>query len=345
MAQTIIPANYRSALGIKDTEKAIRLIKEFFQTNLAFELNLIRTTAPLFVQSGTGINDNLNGTEQPVSFAARGLGGTRVEIVQSLAKWKRIALANYLLAPGEGIYTDMNAIRPDEELDNLHSLYVDQWDWEKVLSPGQRNLETLRSTVESIYDVMRRTEKFVCHHYPQISPILPDRITFLHSEELLERYPKRTPKQRENQAVREFGAVFVIGIGGVLEDGQMHDGRSPDYDDWSTPTGHGRHGLNGDILVHYPVLDGVLELSSMGIRVDAAALSRQLEIRNCTERNELLFHKRLLNGELPESIGGGIGQSRLCMFYLRKAHVGEIQSSVWPEKMVEQCKRGGVVLL
>ncbi len=341
----LIPKNYHSVLSLKETEKAIRLIKEFFQVNLAFELNLIRATAPLFVKSGTGINDNLNGIEKPVSFAVQGLGGDQVEIVQSLAKWKRMALADYAYQPGEGIYTDMNAIRPDEDLDNLHSIYVDQWDWERVITKEERDLTFLKTSVRSIYDVMKRTEKYICHIYPQITPVLPEQIKFMHSEEMEELYPELPPRERENMLCREYGALFVIGIGANLKSGQPHDGRASDYDDWSTPTINHHKGLNGDILVYYPVLDRSFELSSMGIRVDKEALQRQLELKGNQDRQKLLYHSRLLNDELPLSIGGGIGQSRLCMFYLRKAHVGEIQSSIWPEDMIKECRENNIFLL
>jgi aspartate--ammonia ligase len=332
-------------LDRRETERAIRQIKEFFQVNLAFELSLMRVTAPLFVQRGTGINDDLNGVERPVSFPVKALEEARAEIVHSLAKWKRLCLADLDLPPGEGIYTDMNAIRPDEGLDNLHSLYVDQWDWEQVITDEQRDLDYLKTVVGKIYDVIQRTEKYISHLYPVIEPTLPETITFIHSEDLLARYPDLEPKAREAAICREDGAVFVIGIGGELSDGQPHDGRAPDYDDWSTPTRNGCRGLNGDILVHYPVLDCAYELSSMGIRVDAETLRRQLAISGNDERSGLYFHRRLLNGELPLSIGGGIGQSRLCMLYLRKAHIGEIQASLWPPSMIETCEAHDIALL
>jgi len=344
-ADLVIPPNYQPLLDLRETEKAIQLIKEFFQTNLAFELNLTRVTAPLFVPSGTGINDDLNGIEKPVSFPVKAMDGKRVEVVQSLAKWKRMMLADYHFRHGEGLYTDMNAIRPDEILDNTHSLYVDQWDWERVISAEERTIPFLKKIVRRIYDVIRRTECYIGHCFPVLKPMLPEQITFVHTEELEARYPEIGPRERELAACKEHGAVFVIGIGGALTDGRPHDGRAPDYDDWSTPSGEGFKGLNGDILVFNPVLDSHFELSSMGIRVDREALERQLEIRNCTERRELLFHKRLLGGELPLCIGGGIGQSRLCMLYLRKAHVGEIQAGIWPEEMIETCRKNNVSLL
>jgi aspartate--ammonia ligase len=340
-----IPEHYEPLLDLRETEKAIRLIKEFFQTNLAFELNLTRVTAPLFVKAGTGINDNLTGIERPVSFPLKALGDAEAEIVQSLAKWKRMMLADYGFQYGEGLYTDMNAIRPDEELDNLHSIYVDQWDWERVLSPEERTLDFLKDIVRRIYGIIKRTESYVCFHYGTIQPLLPAKIAFVHSEELEERYPDLTPRERERAISREHGAVFIIGIGGNLKNGEPHDGRAPDYDDWSTPVGGRYKGLNGDILVYYPILDCAFELSSMGIRVDAETLLTQLEITGETARKDLLFHRRLLNKELPLSMGGGIGQSRLCMLYLRKAHIGEIQAGIWPEQMVRKCREHNVVLL
>ncbi len=339
------PEGYKPILCPRETEKAIRLIKEFFQTNLAFELDLTRVTAPLFVKSGTGINDDLNGIEKPVSFAVKGMDGQEVEVVQSLAKWKRLMLAELGFEHGEGLYTDMNAIRPHETLTNLHSVYVDQWDWERVMSVEERNLDFLKRIVRRIYDVIRRTEKYICHSYPAITPVLPDEITFVHAEDLATEFPDKTALERETEACRRHGAIFVIGIGAALSSGEPHDGRAPDYDDWTTPTGDGRRGLNGDIVVFNPVLDRAFELSSMGIRVTPETLCEQLAIRGLEERKELYFHKRLLAGELPQSIGGGIGQSRLCMLYLRKAHVGEIQSGVWPDEMIAACREKGIPLL
>jgi len=339
------PQNYKPLLGLRQTELAIRQIKEFFQSNLAFELNLMRVTAPLFVLSGTGINDDLNGVERPVSFPVKSIQDSRAEIVQSLAKWKRLQLAGFTCQPGEGLYTDMNAIRPDEDLDNLHSIYVDQWDWERVMRREERTVEYLKQVVRQIYSVILRTERYIGYLYPEIEPVLPDEITFIHSEDLEKHHPDLSPKEREKLACLEHGAVFVIGIGANLPGGKPHDGRAPDYDDWSTPTYNAYKGLNGDILVNYPLLDCAYELSSMGIRVDPPAMLRQLEIRDAMQRKDLFFHQRLLNGELPLSIGGGIGQSRLCMFYLRKAHIGEIQSSLWPAEMVESCLAHNITLL
>ena len=340
-----IPENYEPLLDIRKTEQAIKLIKDFFQQDLSTELRLSRVTAPLFVLKGTGINDDLNGVERPVSFPVKDMHDQNAEIVHSLAKWKRMMLADLNYQCGYGLYTDMNAIRPDEELDNIHSLYVDQWDWERIISQKEKNLDFLKRIVRKIYSVMLRTEYIVYEHYPQITPILPDDITFIHSEELLEMYPELTPKERENSVAEKYGAVFIMGIGGELKDGEKHDGRAPDYDDWSTETINGYKGLNGDILVWNPVLKSSLELSSMGIRVDKESLLHQLELTNNESRKQLFWHKRLLNGELPLSIGGGIGQSRLCMYFLKKAHIGEIQSSIWPEEMQQQCIEHNIRLI
>jgi len=341
----VIPSRYNRRLQPETTEAVIKTIKDTFQRRLAEELCLRRVTAPLFVLSGTGLNDDLNGVERPVSFAVKDMGDRKAEIVHSLAKWKRAKLASYDIAPGFGLYTDMNAIRADEELDNLHSIYVDQWDWEKTITPDDRNLDFLKDTVRKIYAVIRELEEMIYKMFPHITPRLPREITFVHSEELLQRWPALTPREREDKAVREYGAVFVIGIGGELSDGTIHDGRAPDYDDWSTPNEDGYYGLNGDIIVYNSVLDGPLELSSMGIRVSPESLRRQLEIRGCESRASLPFHKSLLAGEFPASIGGGIGQSRLCMFLLQKAHVGEVQASIWPEEQVEACRQAGIELL
>ena len=340
-----LPKNYRSLLTVQETERAIKLIKDFFETNLAFELDLVRTTAPLFIQSGTGINDDLNGVEKPVSFAIDNMNGNQAEIVQSLAKWKRMALADLGFDMHTGLYTDMNAIRPSEILDNTHSLYVDQWDWELVISPEDRHLEFLKSIVKKIYDVIRRTEKYICYQYHALEPILPEYIQFIHAEELEDMYPDVSPKEREYLISKKMGAVFIIGIGGPLKHSEFHDGRAPDYDDWITPTTDGRKGLNGDIFVYNPVLGSAYELSSMGIRVSPESLLQQLETRNATARKDLYFHQRLLNNELPLSIGGGIGQSRLCMLYLKKAHIGEIQASIWPQDMIEVCRHSNIILL
>lgn len=337
-------AKYQPLLDLRQTERAIRPVKEYFQTNLAEALNLLRVSAPLFVLADTGINDNLNGIEKPVSFTIKDLNGSRAEIVQSLAKWKRMALADYGFKSGEGIYTDMNAIRPDEALDELHSVYVDQWDWERVMTRQERNTEFLKRIVGLIYGVIQRTEQRVAEVHSSIRPVLPPEIHFIHTEELERRYPDLSPRERESRVCKEHGAVFVIGIGHPLSDGRPHDGRAPDYDDWSTPTELGR-GLNGDILVWNPVLNRAFELSSMGIRVDAESLRRQLAMTHTEERSKLLFHRRLLSGELPLSIGGGIGQSRLCMFFLRKAHVGEVQCGIWPEEMRRELAARGIPLL
>jgi len=335
---------YRPALDLRETERAIRSIKEYFQINLGEALNLQRVSAPLFVLADTGINDNLNGIEKPISFGIKALNGHKAEIVQSLAKWKRMALADYGFQPGEGIYTDMNAIRPDEQVGPMHSIYVDQWDWERVMSPTERQLSFIEDIVGRIYDVILRTERMVAEKYPAIRPVLPPKISFVHTIELEERFPTSSRLERENAICKELGAVFVQGIGAQLSDGKPHDGRAPDYDDWISPTERGP-GLNGDIVVWNPVLGRSFELSSMGIRVSAESLKQQLALTGTEERANLLFHKRLLSGELPQTIGGGIGQSRLCMFFLRKAHVGEVQCSIWPEEMRRQLKEQNVILL
>lgn len=340
-----IPTNYRSVLNVTQTEQAIKLIKDFFQMNLAAELRLRRVTAPLFVKKGTGINDDLTGIERPVSFPMKEMGDAVAEIVQSLAKWKRMALADLTMDPGFGLYTDMNAIRPDEELSNIHSLYVDQWDWERVVTAEERNLAFLKKIVTKIYSVLVNTEFYVCDNYRDIQPELPEEITFLHAEELAVMYPQLTPFEREMEAARRFKAVFLIGIGGVMPNGEVHDGRAPDYDDWTTPTEKGYKGLNGDIILWNDVLNRAFEISSMGIRVDRHALLHQLKLKGMEERKELFWHKMLLNDQLPLTIGGGIGQSRLCMYFLRKAHIGEIQSSIWPEEMISECRKNGIHLL
>jgi aspartate--ammonia ligase len=338
------PDSYHSVLSVRETEGAIEEIKDFFQVDLARALNLRRVTAPLFVESGTGINDDLNGVERPVTFTVKDLGDKKVEVVQSLAKWKRLALADLAIPPGEGLYTDMNAIRPDETLDNLHSIYVDQWDWERVLTPEERDLALLKTTVRKIYGVIRQAEAVICARHPALASILPPEITFVHSEDLQERFPDLPPAEREKQVAREHGAVFIIGIGWPLGDGMPHDGRAPDYDDWTSANGRG-HGLNGDILIWYPLLDTAFEVSSMGIRVTPAALRLQLAMTGQSHREALYFHQRLLSGELPLSIGGGIGQSRLCMLLLKKAHIGEIQAGIWPADMRVALKTRGVILL
>lgn len=339
------PKDYKPFIGLKQTEKAIKLIKDFFQVDLASELRLRRVTAPLFLLAGTGINDDLNGVERPVSFPIKDMQESVAEVPQSLAKWKRMKLADYNIKETYGIYTDMNALRPDEILDNLHSLYVDQWDWERVMSPDQRNLSYLKNVVQRIYAIIRRIEFIIYEHYPQIEPVLPDEITFIQSEDLLQMYPDLSPQEREDKAAEKYGAIFVIGIGGKLSNGEIHDGRAPDYDDWTTPTEKGYKGLNGDIILWHPVLKRAFEISSMGIRVSPEVLLKQLKITGCEDRKELYFHKRLLNGELPQSIGGGIGQSRLCMFLLRKAHIGEIQASIWPADMIKESKENGILLI
>ncbi len=345
MSKLIIPKDYTPALDLQQTELAIKKIKDFFLSTLSAELRLRRVTAPLFVLKGLGLNDNLNGIERPVTFPIKDMDEAEAEIVHSLAKWKRNTLADYHVQPGRGIVTDMNAVRADEELDNLHSLYVDQWDWERTITVADRQLDFLRSIVRRIYASILRTEYYLSEMYPQLTPFLPEDIFFIHSEELRRLYPDLTPKEREHAICREHGAVFIIGIGGKLGDGREHDQRSPDYDDWSTPNADGFEGLNGDLLVWYPLLERSVELSSMGIRVDAEALERQLVLQGMEERRYLYFHQRLLAGELPQSIGGGIGQSRLCMVLLHKAHVGETQSSIWPDAMRRQCAAAGIPLI
>lgn len=340
-----IPEGYKSILDLIKTEKAIKLTKDVFEHELAAELRLRRVTAPLFVLKGTGINDDLNGIERPVSFPIKFMEETQAEIVHSLAKWKRMMLGKLNIGKGYGLYTDMNAIRPDEDLDNTHSLYVDQWDWEKVIGEEDRNLNFLKQTVLKIFAAIKRAEHLLYEEYEELKPQLPDEITFIHSEELLEKYPEKTAKEREDLIAKEYGAVFLIGIGGKLQDGKKHDGRAADYDDWTTPTENGYRGLNGDILVWNPVLQKAFELSSMGIRVDKSALLKQLELECCEHRADLLWHKMLLNDELPLTIGGGIGQSRLCMFLLKKAHIGEIQSSIWPQEIVMTCSENNIYLL
>ena len=341
-----IPQNYRNLLGSSEqTEKAIKAVKDMFQVNLSAQLALLRVTAPMVVLSGTGINDDLNSVERPVHFPIKSLAEQQAEVVHSLAKWKRLKLAELGVEPGRGIYTDMNALRPDEDLDNIHSIYVDQWDWEKVIRKEDRTLDFLKKTVRRIYEAVKVTENKLYVEFPQIVPELPEEIFFIHAEELRRLYPDLSPKDRENAIVKEHKAVFIIGIGGKLGDGNIHDGRAADYDDWSTPNSEGFEGLNGDILLWNNVLQSAFEISSMGIRVDEAAMRRQLAERGQEWKADLYFHKRLLAGELPYTIGGGIGQSRLCMFLLRKAHIGEIQSAIWPEDMRAACEAAGIKLV
>ena len=341
-----LPEGYRNILGsVENTEMAIKAVKDMFQDNLSAQLALLRVTAPMVVLSGTGLNDDLNGIERPVAFPIKDMDEQRAEVVHSLAKWKRIKLAQMGVMPGRGIYTDMNALRPDEELDNIHSIYVDQWDWEKVITKEQRNLAFLKKTVRRIYEAIKVTENKLFVEFPQIEPMLPEDIFFIHSEQLLQMYPNMTPKERENAIVKKYKAVFIIGIGGELSDGTIHDGRAADYDDWTTRNEDGFDGLNGDLMLWNPVLGSAFEVSSMGIRVDEEALRRQLKIRAEEWKSDLMYHRMLLGGELPYTIGGGIGQSRLCMFLLRKAHIGEIQSSIWPEDMYEVCHEAGIDLV
>ena len=341
-----LPEGYSNILGnVENTEKAIKAVKDMFQDNLSAQLALLRVTAPMVVLSGTGLNDDLNGVERPVNFPIKDMNEQRAEVVHSLAKWKRIKLAQMNVQPGRGIYTDMNALRPDEELDNIHSIYVDQWDWERVITKEQRNLEYLKKIVRRIYEAIKVTENKLYVEFPLIEPMLPEDIFFIHSEDLLKMYPDMSSKDRENAIVKEHKAVFIIGIGGKLSNGESHDGRAADYDDWSTINEEGYEGLNGDLLLWNPVLESAFEVSSMGIRVDEQALERQLALKGEEWKSELLYHRMLLSGELPYTIGGGIGQSRLCMFLLRKAHIGEIQSSIWPEEMRIRCHAAGVDLV
>lgn len=334
--QLIIPKDYKSILDLKETEIGIKKTKDFFERKLAEKLNLMRVSAPLFVRKESGLNDSLNGIERPVAFDLKNYKGSNVEIVHSLAKWKRMALKRYDFEVEEGIYTDMNAIRRDEDFDNTHSIYVDQWDWEKIISKEDRNKKTLKEIVNKIYHVFKETENYLYQSYKDLKPFLPEKIHFITSQELEDRYPKLSSKEREDAIAKEKGAVFIMEIGDILSSGKPHDGRAPDYDDWT---------LNGDIIFWYPVFQKALELSSMGIRVDKKALERQLKVRDCEEKRKLEYHKLLLEERLPYTIGGGIGQSRLCMLFLRKAHIGEVQSSIWPEDMIDKCEKSNIILL
>ena len=336
MEKFIIPKDYHSELNLHDTQIAIKTVKDFFQNLLSQRLNLSRVSAPLFVDPDSGLNDNLNGVERPVTFDIKEQNGREAEVVQSLAKWKRYALKKYGFSYGEGLYTDMNAIRRDEITDNIHSIFVDQWDWEKIIKKDERTIATLMDTVKVVYKCLRKTEKYMAIQYDYIEEILPHDIFFVTTQELADMFPDNTPKEREYYIAKAKGAVCIMQIGDILENGERHDGRAPDYDDWS---------LNADIVVYYPVLDIALELSSMGIRVDKKALLSQLKKAGCEERKYLPFQKAIINEELPYTIGGGIGQSRICMFFLRKAHIGEVQSSLWPEDMIAQCEENGVQLL
>ncbi len=341
----IIPEGYKSLITLKETEKILQMLKDHFEAGLSADFRLRRVTAPLFVLKGTGLNDDLHGYEKPVVFPIKDMRGQEAEVVQSLAKWKRMMLRDYDIAVGYGIYTDMNALRPDEELDNLHSLYVDQWDWERAIHPEDRTLDTLKDAVQKVWQNIKRTEFFIHTFYANLEPVLPEEITFIHSEQLYEMYPDLTPRERENKIAEKHGAVFIIGIGHDLPDGKPHDLRAPDYDDWSTETVDGYRGLNGDIIVWNEILECAVELTSMGIRVNKSELMTQLELTKKLEDAELLFHRRLLNDELPSSIGGGIGQSRTAMQLLRKAHIGEVQSAIWPGEMVDHCSRSGIKLV
>lgn len=332
----IIPKDYDPVLDVRQTQEAIKYIRDTFQKEFGRQMNLERVSAPLFVKKSSGLNDNLNGIERPVSFDILGVPGEDIEVVQSLAKWKRLALGRYGFKPGEGLYTNMNAIRRDEELDNLHSCYVDQWDWEKVIEKKDRNIETLEETVRTIFKVIKHMQHEVWYKYPEAVNHLPNEISFITSQELLDMYPDKSPKEREDAIAKERGCVFIEKIGDSLSDGKPHDGRAPDYDDWQ---------LNGDILFWFEPLGRALEVSSMGIRVDAAALLNQLAKAGCEDRKSLPYHKMLLDGQLPYTIGGGIGQSRLCMLLLKRAHVGEVQASIWPEDMINECAKHNMILL
>ena len=340
-----LPLTYKSILNNKETEHAIVAIKDFFQLALSTELNLTRVTAPLLVPAGIGINDDLNGVERPVSFPLKALNEKKMEIVQSLAKWKRLKVTELGLDPDFGIYIDMNALRPDEDLDAIHSIYVDQWYWEMAIDEKDRTVFFLHEIVKKVYRCIQRTEFFLYDRYPEIKPILPKEIKIVFADDLQREYPQLTPKEREDIVAKKYGAVFITGIGGKLDDGTIHDGRAPDYDDWITECGDGHRGLNGDILVWNPVLNSAFELSSMGIRVSPESLKAQLEERGCTERAKLDFHSKLLKGELTQTLGGGIGQSRLCMFLLRKAHIGETQVSIWSDEIIKDCEKRGIKLL
>ena len=336
MGSFIAPKNYKAALSLHDTQVGIKTVKDYFQTSLAYELDLLRVSAPLFVDKNSGLNDNLNGVERPVAFDLKEDKSIEAEVVHSLAKWKRYALKRYGFKTYEGLYTDMVAIRRDEDLDNIHSVYVDQWDWEKIIDKSDRNIEYLKDTVRHIYSALKKTEKYMAIQFDYIEEILPKDIFFITAEELLQNYPDKTPKEREYCIAKEHGAVFIMQVGKYLSNGERHDGRAPDYDDWD---------LNGDIMVYYPVLDIALELSSMGIRVDENSMASQLKKANCEDRANLPFHKAILNKELPYTIGGGIGQSRICMFFLRKAHIGEIHCSLWTKDIQDKAKENGILLL
>jgi len=345
MSKLILPKGYQPTLEVEETERAIKKLKDYFQVALADELLLRRVTAPIIVVQGTGINDDLNGIERPVAFPIKEMGEQKAEVVHSLAKWKRLKLADLAMETGRGIYTDMNALRPDDYLSSIHSIYVDQWDWEKTITKEDRTIEYLKETVEKIYQVYRRAEEHITKEYPSIKKELPEHITFIYAEDLAREFPDLSDKEREAKAAQKYGAIFLIGIGKELSDGKPHDGRAPDYDDWSTETKEGYYGLNGDIIFWNSVLEIPFEVSSMGIRVDKDALNKQLAITGQEERKKFLFHKMLLEDKLPYTIGGGIGQSRTCMFLLKKAHIGEVQASIWPDSMVDTCKKTGIQLL